>query len=324
MKLFYKRVKNRFINTIRAFKNDCKFSYKLAIYRLLDEFFGRIGLTCISKKAHIAKDEYILSYLKDLLSDVLIKCRLDTEEYTKDNDAPIWVCWWTGEESAPPIVKRCIRSIREQSNGHRVNFIDKNNYSEYIEIPKYILDKVESGDMCLAIFADYVRVSLLNKFGGLWIDSTIFCSRAIPEEYFSYPFFSIKRDERECGYISKLRWTTFFLGSFKNNPLVYFIKTAFETYWNNHENAIDYLLFDYLIELGYREIPQIKLLIDNVPINNIHVDDLQAAMNANMPSDSFDNIINKNTVLYKLSWRETYETIDSNGNETVFNHYLNT
>ena len=96
-----------------------------------------------------------------------------------------------------------------------------------------------------------------------------------------------------------------------------------EEYWKKEKYAIDYLFFDYLIEIAYNEIPLIRELIDNVPINNPHRDDLQAAMNASLPANEFKNVLQPDTVLYKLSWRETYLTETSDGTPTVFSHFLN-
>ena len=57
-------------------------------------------------------------------------------------------------------------------------------------------------------------------------------------------------------------------------------------------------------------------------INNIHRDDLQAAFNAKLPADQFDNIIKDDTVLYKLSWRETYSLSTAEGRKSIYAHFL--
>jgi len=323
MKNLFLKIKRRLKMTFGKFKADCKFSFKLALYRFVDEFGGRIGFKRLSSKAHKAKDEWILSYLKKTLSPVLDEYRNDTDVGTYNEKAPIWVCWWTGEESAPPLVKRCIKSIHENANGHPVHFIDQNNYSDFIDFPSYIIDKVNSGDMCLANFSDIIRVSLIKKHGGLWLDSTVYCSKPLPELYFELPFFSCKSEEKECGYISRMRWTAFIMGGYKGNIFARYMRSSFELYWQNHESAIDYLLVDYLIELAYREIPKIKELIDGIPLNNVHRDDLQDAMYQCVPASKFDDVLSDDTTLYKLSWRENFNTERTDGNKTVYAHFIN-
>lgn len=322
MKHIFNRLFKRLKSTSDKFANDSKFSLKLAILRVADECGNRLGFVHLSQKAHEAKDTYIHTYLKNSLSDVIEKntnnCNLGS--YTANT--PIWVCWWTGEDTAPPIVQLCIKSIRAHANGHPVYFVDQTNYKNYLDIPNYILEKVNRGSMCLANFSDYIRVSLIDKYGGLWLDSTVFCSKMLPNEYFDVPFFSCKSKENECGYISKMRWTSFIMGGYQSNAVTNFMKNAFEKYWQLHETSIDYLLVDYLINLAYEEIPHIRALIDQIPINNIHRDDLQNAMNDRLPAKEFNNILKNDTVLYKLSWRESYFLDTINSEESVYSYFL--
>lgn len=310
--------------TNEKFRSDCNFSFKYACLRIGHEIGGRLGFTKLSEKAHDAKDKWALDYLKKNLSSVIEHYKNAEDESCYDENSPIWVCWWTGEETAPDLVKQCIKSIKANAKTRPVNIIHKDNWSEYIEIPSYILDKVESKKICLANFSDYLRVSLISKYGGLWIDATVFCSREIPKEYFELPFFTCKSQYDEaCPYISKMRWTAFILGGQKNNMFFKYMKSAFDEYWKNHDVSIDYLLVDYLIVTAYNEIPTIRQFIDNVPVNNSHRDDLQMAMNLAVPADEFHNIIKDETVLYKLSWRETYSPKTSDGNDSVYSYFLN-
>ncbi len=320
--LFKKTVKfvKRIINN---FRNDFKFSKKLAFYRLSGDLLTKLNLNKLTKSAYKAKDECILAYLKSSLSSVIDKINDNTTNGIYVDNAPIWVCWWTGEETAPPLVKRCIRSIRENAGKHPVNFIDQNNYSDYLDIPDYIINKVEANQICLANFSDYLRVSLIDKFGGLWIDATIFVSDVIPEKYFSLPFFTCKSPEEECGYISRMRWTAFVVGGWKNNVFFNYMQEMFTTYWLYHDSSIDYLLVDYLIELAYSEIPYIKNLINNVPINNTHRDNLQDAMYKALPGDMFNSVLDNDTILYKLSWRESFPTESSNKKESLYSYFIN-
>lgn len=322
MSKLYSRLKRRMDMTVKSWKNDCRFSKKLAFYRVCDELGGRLGFKRLSAFAHGRKDEWILGYLQNKLASVIEKYKFDDNIGKKVENAPIWICWWTGEDSAPPLVQRCIESIRKNSNGHPVILITKENYGEYLTIPDYILDKVNIGCMGLAHLADYIRVCLLEKYGGLWLDTTIFCSDKIPEEYFNIPFFTCKSEIKKGMYLSDFQWVTFCLGGYKNHVIFRFLKAAFEYYWSDEDTAIDYLFFDDLIYIGKENIESMRLALDSVPINNIHRDDLQAAMNAALPASEFENVIKSDTRIYKLSWRETYIELSPDGCETVFGYFL--
>ncbi len=319
--LFF-RLKNRYSITKKNWESDCHFSKKLGMLRIIEEWSHRVHFLRMSDWACKKKDAWILRYLENVLEGVINKYQDDNYIGEQVESAPIWVCWWSGEESAPDLVKQCIKSIRNNSGIHQVNLITKATYKKYLNIPQFILDKVDSNEMCLANFSDYLRVALLEKYGGLWLDATIFCSDEIPEEYFDNPFFTCKSRPVECGYISKFRWTSFCLGGWKNNIFYRFFREAFECYWKKEVKAIDYLLVDYIIETGYRNIPIIKQQIDNVKINNLHRDDLQAAMNRAEPAEMFQAVLKKDTVLYKLSWRESYSLKTSAEKESIYSYFL--
>ena len=106
-------------------------------------------------------------------------------------------------------------------------------------------------------------------------------------------------------------------------PAPRFIKEAFEEYWSQEQAAVDYLFFDYLIEVARCEIPAISMFLKKVPNNNLHRDDLQAAMNQAIGSENFEQVIKSDTVLYKLSWRETYRLRTIDGSESIYQYFLN-
>ena len=322
MNSFLFRLKNRYNITKKNWQSDCHFSKKLGALRILDEWGCRLHFLKLSNWAHKKKDDWILQYLYDILEEVINKYKDDDYVGEREENASIWVCWWSGEENAPDLVKQCIKSIRNNSGIHQVNIITKETFKNFLNIPKYILEKIENNEMCLAHFSDYLRTALLEKYGGLWLDATIFCSTKIPEEYFEKPFFTCKSEAAECGYISRFRWTSFCLGGWKNNIFYRFLREALEYYWKKEISAIDYLFFDYIIETAYRNIPKIRQQINVVEINNPHRDDLQAAMNRAEPAEMFQKIIDDDTVFYKLSWREHYSLYTNLKTQSIYAFFL--
>lgn len=322
MASLYQRIKKRFIITIETFVNDCYFSLKLAFIRLIDDWSTILHVKTVSCYWHRKKDEWILKYLHNLFVPLIVDYREDRFKGEYEKDAPIWICWWTGEKTAPPIVKQCIKSINKYSSGHPVNMITKDNYTEFLDIPEYILQKLRNDQMCIANFSDYLRFSLLEKYGGLWLDATIFVSDFLPEAYFNESLFTCKSHVCECRYISKFRWTSFCFGGWKGNILFRFFKDAFELYWAKNDLAIDYLLVDYIINIAYDLIPSVRLQLERIPLNNLERDNLQAAMNDALCEDEFVNVIKEQTILYKLSWREEYSTVTSDQQKSIYAVFL--
>lgn len=318
----FTKIKNRVSMTVSAYRQDASFSHTLAAYRMVDDLAWRLGAKKIASYFHEKKDRWIQDYLEEKLASCIEKYadRCDSGEQVEN--APVWVCWWTGEESAPPLVKQCIKSIRANAGNHPVHLICEENASQYLDIPVHILDRVRTKDMCLAHLSDYIRFSLLEKYGGLWLDATIFCNEEIPEGSFDIPVFTCKSETVQSRYISDYRWTTFCFGGRKNNGLFCFLKEALSEYWKENNLALDYLFLDYLIDIGYRRIPAVKQWLDDVPVNNIHRDELQAAMNAALPAEMFGQIVKEDTCFYKLSWRERYQERTASGMVSVYGFFL--
>ena len=129
-------------------------------------------------------------------------------------------------------------------------------------------------------------------------------------------------DKPSHRYVSKYQWVTFCLGAWKNNQFYKFVKEAFEVYWLENDAAIDYLFFDYIILLAKQNCPYIKQLMDNVPNNELHRDDLQAAMNLKLSAEHFYDVIQEDTGLYKLSWREKYSEKTEDGAMSIYAFFL--
>lgn len=316
------RIRKWIARMARQYQQDRNFSIFYALWRIEEEFGGRIGRTKIAGKARNKRREYILNYLSNTLVDVICSYQREAEHGTFEENPPVWTAWLDGENSAPDLVKQCLKSIRKAAGNHPVHFIDQSNLEDYLEIPDYIYEKLKSGQMKKAHFMDYVRICLLQKYGGLWLDATIFCTREFPEEIFQKSFTTCKGPVHKSDYISDYRWTTFVLGGFKENTIFNFLKGAFEKYWRDNDWDIDYLMFDYMIYLGYTKIPFIAEAIDLIPENNLQRDDLQRAMNRRDTADHFINYFQQNTYLYKLSWREKFLTTAADGSKTVYQALL--
>lgn len=317
------RLKKRLDMTVKNWESDCRFSKKYAVLRVMDDFSGRMGVKKISNWAHKKKEQWTLDYLYKLLMPVIEKYKTMEDSGIKMENAPVWVCWWTGVDTAPKLVQQCIRSIQKNAGDHPVNIVTRDSYSKYLKVPAFMLDRLNKKEIGQAHFSDYLRVSLLEQYGGLWLDATMFCAAEIPEKYFELPVFTCKSPYIESRYLSDYQWVTFCLGGWSGNIFYRFLKDAFELYWKKEDTAIDYLFFDCLIYLAKQYIPSVQDYLSQIPVNNLHRDDLQAAMNQALPAAEFWSVIQKDTVFYKLSWREEYSRKAVDNSESVFSYFEN-
>lgn len=256
--------------------------------------------------ANAARDQYILDYLMRLLDDVVDKYKeLPAASYNscERGNQKIWVFWWSGEKTAPEIVKACIRSIRRNANGHDVIMLDQTNYQNYVTLPKDIIDKHDKGVIGHAHYADIIRLSLLSEYGGMWIDATVFISQPIPDTVFEERFYTMKTFDPNSEFFSKSRWAGYYLSGSKDFPLFSFAKDCLITHWQRTDKIIDYLLMDYIFEFAYQNINDVRDVIDQMPDNNFKRGDLMAAINEEYDESLFHDLATYETFASKLSWR---------------------
>ena len=242
----------------------------------------------------------VLRYLEKKYGDVALEFN-NLRERTQDVTAcKIWCCWWQGYDAAPPLVKLCLDSIRLQAGGCEVCLISRENYGNYVSIPTHIVEKYNQGRISTAHFCDVIRVNLLARCGGLWIDATVFVSGGIPQDIFARPFYSI-RDGKSRYNISNGRWTTFLLAS-QGSVLMAFLSRMYEAYWERENEVLDYFLFDYLIEFAYRNNLAVTNEIDAVPLNNRCVHDLQPALMQHFDPEQIGLIL-ESGLFFKLTYK---------------------
>ena len=161
----------------------------------------------------------------------------------------VWVCWVQGIESAPKIVKKCYQSLLDNLLDKEIVLITSDNMLEYADFPRYIIDKWRNGEITDTHMTDLLRLELLTKYGGMWIDATVLCTRKeneIPEYYFNSDLFLYQclkpgRDGHST-YIS-----SWLISAKSNNKILMATKFLCYEYWKKHNNQVDYfLLHDFL------------------------------------------------------------------------------
>ena len=199
--------------------------------------------------------ERILNTLFIEFKDLIIEyTSVNHTDVNISDDSPIWVLWYQGFEQAPPIIKACINSIKKNSGTHPVIVLSKDNISDYLKLPDNIVTKFKKGFFSITHLSDIIRLGLLTKYGGYWIDSTYFLTSPIISR--NMPFFSLK--QKNCNYKSVVHcmWSGNFLGVGKNNSVTKFLYNAFVNYWEENNTLIDYFLLDYVIRLAFDYFPE--------------------------------------------------------------------
>jgi hypothetical protein len=277
----------------------------------------------INKKKHAAITAWLTRKFHYFISGFSDISTVSTSDFSSDYIPPyIWVCWWDGIPDAPDIIKACFNSIQKNAGINRVQLITKDNFYNFCSIPGHILKKFDAGIISKTHFSDILRMALLTEHGGIWLDATILLTNVIQPINTSASFFTIKR-EYGGEFVSRQRWTGFCIGGNKNNMLFEFVKNFFFEYWKQYNILIDYFLIDYTIAVAYDSIPQIKKMMDDVPLNNQHLYVIQDNLGCKIDPEIL-SIIANDTIFNKLTWKGKYTIVDSNNDLTFYGYILNT
>ena len=195
------------------------------IKKRIDEFIsikntfgGPFALKCylLRVKSFASYEQFVFDFLEEEFSNLIQKYK-DIPDATMPNSesSKIWTLWWQGVEQAPEIVKVCLKSQQENmvSNGFQYTVITKDNWKQFIDLPKHIIEKVENGKITLTHFSDIIRAELLKQYGGIWIDATVFCNKKLDLKPVTELFtakYSLTPKSMTLG-----RWTGFLIGDKK-------------------------------------------------------------------------------------------------------------
>lgn len=256
--------------------------------------------------------------------DYLLKKYQDAFLPVEKNDGPIWMFWWQGMDAMPPIVRKCYDlAVAHAPQGHPVVLLTKDNFNKYADIPEYILNKVESGNITLTHFSDILRMSLLFEHGGLWMDATVYSAAEIPLSIFSQQFFSV-RTPKEGNWVSRCLWTGFFIGGVKGHPLFGFVRQLFFDYWKEHDELLDYFLIDLAIVMAYDNLPQIRKSIDDGVWTTDKLYVPQSNIDKYIDIDRYHEIL-KEWTYFKMTYRDYFGKLvadKQNGQYTWYGYML--
>ena len=270
-------------------------------------------------KHHLAKHRLNMKFLRKHIP--LDAVNAPTPSSVPPEEYKIWVLWWQGEEQMPKIVKATYHSITKASD-KQVVLITKENVGDYVEIPDYISSKVENGKMMLAHLSDYVRVSLLYKYGGLWIDSTVLCAKKLPDEIFDMELFSVRAKPSGAKYVAAGKWNCQFMGTnHVHAKAFYLIKSILEQYWRKYPIIVDYLLFDCGFQYIYESDAECRATFDAIPMSNSHMHELLPMMNEQFAPPIWNRLLEADTYLFKLTYKWKFEE-QKNGKDTFYAYVI--
>ncbi len=239
-------------------------------------------------KKHI-KNNTNINFIKTNIEKELINSSME-ETFSR----VIWTMWWQGEENAPDIVKSTLYYMREFAKKHEyeVIVIDKNNITEYVEIPETIYKKLEINKINLANFSDLVRFMLIDQYGGIWLDSTMYIHSDFPIDILEREFSSINHpdglDKSMDDNITNKRWVSFCLSGNKGNIVAKSMKYFMIDQIENNKELPDYFMVDFGLDYLYDEFEEIREILVKIPKYSTQKDIFWLGINCNKKFDKIE------------------------------------
>lgn len=233
----------------------------------------------------------------------------EQKNFINEDNKYVWFCWLQGMDKAPDIVKACLESQKKRLKDRTFVIITTDNYTEYISLPKYIEEKYAKRIIPNALFADLIRVELLIKYGGTWIDSTVMITGDnYPKEIFDCPIFLPRYISPNGAWRGISNWM---ITANRNNHLLILLKEMLLEYWRRYDCVVDYYIFHLFFGMIARNYPD---EVARMPIlNSYHSIELLNHLGERGQCDKLHRFLSKVSI-HKLSFRLSKEVLEDEEN----------
>ena len=245
--------------------------------------------------------------------------------YDQSKEVPkiIWTCWLQGYKQAPVLVKRCMASQKKNFPEYDYRLLTLENFAEWVKLPKFILEKYRAGRIPNALFSDLIRLSVLKKYGGIWMDATVFCSG------FGHENLRSRWDKIEKNDLTLFR---FFIRGQKQpvglsnwfiaaKPQHVVISTVFDmllAYWRDYDCTVDYFIMHLFLDMTFKAMPE---TIAEMPRENSYHSLMLASVLSKPYNDEWWQDVKAHVFIHKLNYRK--ETEAAKVHNSFYNSIIN-
>ena len=223
-----------------------------------------------------------INYYENFLNN--IKIYNHTHSYSNN----IYWCWFQGLSNAPKLYQATFNSVKNNCNNHNIIIINETNLNQYVKFPNYILEKYKRKLFSSTHFSDLLRLELLIKYGGTWVDASVLITKC-DDIYFN----------RDLFFFNLSSW---FLTSEKESPILKTTRDLLYEYWRKENYLCYYFLFHEFLMLAYKRYQNDYLSMPNLSNGPEHL--LHSYLVKQYNDTIFSNIIKK-IFVHKLNIKIT-------------------
>ncbi len=221
----------------------------------------------------------------------------------------IWSAWLQGIDRAPDMVKACLESQRRHLPGYDMRVLDMDNYRQWVDLPEDIVRKYSQGRIPPASFSDLLRLAVLKKYGGIWMDATVYCSgfgnghladrwqRIMQGELTLFRYF-------RKGAAQPVGLSTWFVAAVPGQRNVAAVLDMLLAYWRDYDCLVDYYIIHLFMGLSLRRFPEVAARMPRE--NSFHSLLLGRALAKDYNAEKWDDLV-AHVSIHKLNYRKAAE-----------------
>jgi len=208
----------------------------------------------------------------------------------------IWIYWEQEWDKAPELVKLCLDSWVAHNPDWEVIQLGEKNLSKYITIDV----PLQGREITRTGYSNIVRLTLLEKYGGVWVDATTFCTAPL-DSWLPYlmqtGFFVFHKP--------KTTVASWFIAAEQNHELICCWKEYVKQYWKFTRKPDIYFWVQYLFEYMILHNIKMRTIWSQTPhINTDGPYAVQRCLKRGAPSEEcVDMVFSGKSPVHKLSWK---------------------
>lgn len=235
----------------------------------------------------------------------------------------IWTLWLQGWSSAPEMPRACLESWRNRNPDWIVHALDERTLSNFI--PRDRLEQIlRTPRNEIEALSDRIRIELLSRYGGVWVDATTLCARPLDEWlplHMSEGFFAFDKPGPDRMLAS---W---FLAAEKGSYLVDPWRRRTVQYWHaRRTRSDDYFWFHRLFAEGCAADPEFRRTWNAVPkvsaVHLFHFGPMDDRLMGPADARHREGLKNPPAPVFKLSHKQTRQVEEGSVAELLCQHAL--
>ena len=155
----------------------------------------------------------------------------------------IWIYWHQGWVNAPEIIQKCRKSWIKNNPQWEVKSLDFNLINDLIDIK---IKRSILNNLCIAHQSDIIRLHLLEKYGGVWVDASLFCIMPLDNWLNDFLKSGLFMFESSTKLTIVANW---FIATRRNNPIIKKLRSELTKYWTENIFIKNELLYKSILKL---------------------------------------------------------------------------